>query len=147
MLDLWNAWNIVVTYALWRAFAIKACSSFKVAIGLLMAFDQCPPCLVIHFGGMAWSRPDLGGTIHLRLINDCLDFAPRDIQGLRNMFYTHHLICAFPQLYPRGLLKAPWVSWLSLLWNSLPSRGNLQEQLIVFWNNQNRCNLTQVEAN
>ena len=30
------------------------------------------------------------------------------------IFYTHPLICAFPQLYPGGLLKAPWCSWLSL---------------------------------
>ena len=35
----------------------------------------------------------------------------------------------------------------SLLWHALPGRGNLQEQLILFWNNQNHYNLTQVEAN
>jgi len=73
--DLWSAWDIVVTCTQWPIFAIKACSSFEVAIGLS---DQSPLCLVIQFGRTARSRQGLGGTIYLPLLNDCLDCAPRD---------------------------------------------------------------------
>ena len=48
--------------------------------------DQSPPFLVIQFGGMAWSRQGLGGTICLPLLYDCFDCAPRDIEGFWNIF-------------------------------------------------------------
>ena len=147
--DLWSAWDLVVTCTQWPVFAIKVCNSFKVSIGLL---EASLISLLLAWSSSLEGRPDLYrvpvvGTICLPVLYDCLDCAQRDIQGLWNIFLTHPLICAFPQLYPGGLFKAPWCSCVIFLWNALPRRGNLQEQLILFWNDQNHNNLTQVEAN
>ena len=52
--DLWSAWDIGITCIQRPFLVIKACSSFKVTIGLLMASsDPSPPCLIIQFRGMA----------------------------------------------------------------------------------------------
>ena len=102
---LWSAWDIVVTCTKWPVFAIKASSSFKVASGLS---DQSPPYVVIKFGGTAWSRQGLGGTIRLPPFHDCLDCAARDIQGLWNIFIPIPWSVPFHNLYPGGLLKVPF---------------------------------------
>lgn len=110
MLDLWSAWDIVVTCILWPVLAINACRSFKVAIGLLVASDQSPTCSVIQFGGMAWCRQGLVGAINLPRLNNHIQVIFKAFE----MFHTHPLISAFPQLCPRVLLKAPWCSLLSV---------------------------------
>ena len=111
--DLCRAWDVVVTCTQWPVFAIKACSncsSFKVASGLS---DQSPPCLVIQFG--VW--PDLGRVLVVPYTFHFLMIVLTVLQGIFKafeIFLYHPLMCAFPQLYPRGVLKAPWCSWLSL---------------------------------
>ena len=55
--DLWSAWNIVVTCTHWPFFAIKTCSSFKVAIGLLVASLIS---LLLAGSSSLEGQPDLG---------------------------------------------------------------------------------------
>ena len=134
---LWSAWDIVVTCTLWQVFAIKGMyllQSYHLPLGGLS--DQSLSGLVIQFGGTAWSRQGLGGTIPLPYLNACLDCAPKDIQELWNIFVS----------IPWSVPFHNFCSW-NLVWNALPSKGNLEEQLILFWNNHNHYNLTQVEAN
>ena len=109
--------------------------------------DQSPPYLVIQFGGTAWSRQGLVCTICFPFLNDCFDCAPRYIQGLWNILSRSTDLCLSTTLSWRSSETSLVLRVASLLWNSPPSQGNRQEQLILFWNNQNHYNLTRVEAN
>ena len=112
--DLWCAWNIFVTCTQWPIFAIKACGCFKVAIGLLVA----SLISLLH----AWSStlegwPDRGRVLVVPYAFHFFMIGLTVLQGIFKVFeifYTHPMICALPQLYPGGLSKAPWCSWLSL---------------------------------
>ena len=89
-------------------------SSFKVAIGLLVASLIS---LLLTWSSSLEGRPDLGRVLVVPYAFHFLMIVLTVLQGIFKafyIFYTHPLICAFPQLYPRGLLKAPWCSWLSL---------------------------------
>ena len=110
---------------------MKACSSFNVAIGLLVASLIS---LVLAWSSSLEGRPDLGRVLMVPDAFHFLMIVLTVLQGILKafeiFFYTHPLICALPQLYPRGLLKVLIIE--SLLLNALPSRGILQEQLILF---------------
>ena len=104
--DLWSAWDIVVTCTQWPVFAIKACSSFIVAIGLLCCLsDHSPPCLVIQFGGTAWSRQGLCGTIRLPPLNDYPLQHSQDIHGLWNIFIPISWSVPFHNFIPEVFWK------------------------------------------
>ena len=108
---------------------------------------QSPPCLVIQFGGMAWSRLGLGGTECLSLVNDCLDCAPRDIQGLWNILYPSPDVCLSTTLSRRSF-ESPLCSWLSLC---CEMHYSAEETFRNSWFYSEiiriTTNLTQVEAN
>ena len=110
--DLWSALDIVVTCIQWPGFTIKVCT-ISVTIGFL---------LTSLISLLAWSSslerwPDLGRVLVGSYAFHFLMIVLTVLQGIFKafeIFYTHPLICAFPQLYPGGVLKAPWCSWLSL---------------------------------
>ena len=140
--DLWSAWDIVVTCTQWPVFAMKECSSFKLAIGLLVAS-------LISL--LAWSstlkgRPDLGRVLVVPYALHFLMIVLTVLQGIFKAFeiflYPSPNLCFSTTLSQRSFESSLVLMVESLLWNALPSRGNLQEQLILFWNDQN-----QVEAN
>ena len=146
--DLWSVWVIVVTCTQWPFFAIKSCSSFKVGIGLLVAFLIS---LLLGWSSNLEGGPDLSWIV---VVSCAFHFLMNVFTVLQRIFKAFELF-----LYPSpDLCLSTTLSWMSfesslvlmvesLLWNALPSRGNLQEQLILFWNNQNHYTLTQVETN
>ena len=145
---LWSAWDIVVTCTQWQVFTIKACSTFKVAIGLLVASLIS---LLLAWSSSLERRPDLGRVLVVSYAFHFLMIVLTVLQGIfkaSEMFlYPAPDLCLSTTLSQRSFESYLVIMVESLLWNALPSRGNLQEQLVLFWNNQNHYNLTQVEAN
>ena len=146
-LDLWSAWDIVVTSRQWSVFAIKACSSFKVAIGFLVASLIS---LLLAWSSSLEGQPDLSRVLLVPYTFYFLMMVLTMLQRISMAFEI--LLSQSPDLCLSTTLS--WSSFESslvlmvdfLLWNAWHSRGNLHEQLIFFWNNQNHHNLTQVEA-
>ena len=125
--DLWSACDIVVACTQWPVFAVKACSSFKVAIGLLVA------SLISHL--LAWTsslkgRPDLGRVLVVPYTFYFLRLCSKEYsRPLKFFLYPSPDLSISSTLFRRS-----FESSLVLMVESLSSRGNLQEQPILFWN-------------
>ena len=145
--DLWSAWDIVVTCTLWPVLAIKACSSCKVAIGLLVASLIS---LLLARSSSLEGRPDLGRVLVVPYTFHFLIIVLTVLQGIFKAFdiflYPSPDLCPSTTLSRSSFESSLVLMVESLLWNALPSRGNLQELLNLSWNHVNHYNLTQVEA-
>ena len=144
--DLWSTWDIV-TCTQWPMFVTKAWSSFKVAIGLLVASLIS---LLLAWSSSFEGRPDLSRVLVVLYAFHFLVIVLTVLQGIFKAFeiflYPSPDLWLSITLSQRSFESSLVLMVESLLWNTLPSRGNRQEQLILFWNNQNHYNLTQVEA-
>ena len=135
MPDLWSAWDIVVTCTQWPVFSIKTCSSFKVAIGLLVASLVS---LLLAWSSSLEGRSDLGRVLVVPYTFHFLMIALTVLQGIfkafKIFFYPSTDLCVSTTLSRRSFESSLVFMVESLQGNALPSRGNLQEQLILFWN-------------
>ena len=127
-------------------FAIKTCSSFKVAIGLLVASLMS---LLLAWSSSLEGWPDLGKVLVVPYAFHFLIIVLTVRQGIFKAFeiylYPSPDLCLSTTSSQRSFESSLVLIVESLLWK--PSKENLQEQLILFWNNQNHYNLTQLEAN
>ena len=116
--QLWKSylplWQRLVTVWMWQQYPKHTATSlYQKGMWLFQSChwplgglsDQSPSCLVIQFGGAAWSRQGLCGTIRLPLLIDCLDCAPRDIQGLWNIFIHITWSVPFHKFIPKVFWK------------------------------------------
>ena len=147
--DLWSAWDIIVMCTQCPVFAIKAaCSFFKVANGLLVASLIS---LLLAWSSSLEGRSDIGRVLVVPYTFHFLMIVLTVLQGIFKAFeiflYPSPDLCLSSPLSWRSFESSLVLMVESLLWNALPSRWNLQEQLILFWNNKKLCNLTQEEAN
>ena len=90
--DLWSAWDIVVTCTQWQIFTIKACSSFKIAIGLLVASLIN---LLLAWSSSLEGQPDLGRVLVVPYAFHFLMIVLTVLQGIFKAFEI--------------FLEAPWV--------------------------------------
>ena len=129
--DLWSAWDIVVTCTKWPVYAIKACSSFKVAIGHLVVSLIS---LLLAWSSSLEGWPDLGRVFMVPYAFHFLMIVLTVLQGIIKAFeiflYPSPDLCLNTTLFRRSFESSLVLMVESLLWNARPSRGNLQEQLI-----------------
>ena len=140
--------GILLSHAHSDQSAIKDCRSFKVAIGFLVA--SLVSLLLVWLSSLE-GRPDLSRDLVVPYAFHFLMIVLTLLQGVFKAFeiflYPSPDLCLSTTLSQRSFESSLGLMVESLLWNAPPSRGNIQEQLILFWNNHNHCNLTQVEAN
>ena len=133
--DLWSAWDIVVTCTQWPVFAMKPCSSFKVAIDLLVASLIS---LLLAWSSSLEGRPGRGRLLVVPYTFHFLMIVLTLLQGVFKAFeiflYPFPDLCLCTILSQRSFESSLVLMVESLLWNAPPSRGNLQEQLILFSN-------------
>jgi len=132
-----SAWDIVVTCTQWPVFAIKACSSFKVAIGLLVASLIS---LLLAWSSSLEGRLDLGRVLVVPYTFHFLMIVLTVLQGIFKatdiFLYPSLDLCLSTTISRRSFESSLALMVESFVWNARPSRGNRQEQLILFWNNK-----------